>query len=311
MQPDAHFQIINCQCIESSDPFIRSLCDGPVDASLIDRLHRFGQTTPLLVWQRSEKIFQLLADYPTMQAITSLGIEHVLCRVLPLSAPPTLRYSLQILHGLSGLLASPILHAHLLQQARQELTEDELFDLMRLMGYKPQRYELDELIALMHLSPAALRALHRGILAPRTGKLLKSLSHDDQTILVRLLDAYRPGGSKQFKLIEMVTELFLRDNKSVRELLRKWLPTEHERVRDNTPQRLQKILQSLAELYWPEKTKMEKRFQQLVDELHPPMGVVLAPSPSFEDESVEVRLRFANSEVLRKKWATLKTVIAP
>jgi len=305
--PQDQFLRINCQFIEYADPFLRLLQEGAPDTSLIDNLQRFGQTTPLLVWQHTTKQYQLLAGYPTFQAIVALGVEEACCRVLSPSSSPAHRYSLQILHELAVSPASPVLHAHLLAQAQHQLADDELLALLPLMGYKAQRYLLDELTSLLHLSPAAIRALHRGVLAPKAGKLLKLLSHEDQTILVRLIDTYRPGGSKQHKLVEMVTELCLRDNKPVLELVREWL--DQECGKDNTPQRFQGLLQSLSARHQPEKTKLEQRFQQLVQELHLPEGVTLVPCSSFEDESVEVRLRFADSKTLQEKWEEIKAVI--
>ena len=309
MHPDAPLQTISCRFIECPDPFIHSLHEGPADASLADSLQQYGQTAPLLVWQHTNKQYQLLAGYSTFQAITSLGIGQAVCRVLPQSTPPVQRYALQILYGLAASQSSPILHAYLLEQARQQLADNELLPLLSLMGYKPQRYKLAELTALLCLAPSAVLALHRGILSPKAGKLCGLLPREDQETLVRLINAYRPGGSKQLKLVEMVTELSLRDNKPVLELVREWLPADQEGGPDNAPQRLHGCLQSLSALYSPEKTKMEKRFQQLVHALHLPEGVTLAPSPSFEDESVELRLRFATSEALRKKWEQIKTVI--
>lgn len=161
-------------------------------------------------------------------------------------------------------------------------------------------------MALLDLAPVAVRAIHQGILAPRTGKLLTLLSPEDQTSLVGLIKTYRPGGSKQFKLVEMVTELCLRHNRSIDELLGAWEQTGHQQ--DNHPQRLQSILHDLAALVWPERTKMEKRFQRFADAMLLPDGATLVPSTSFEDESVELRLRFANSDVLQQKWERIREV---
>jgi len=309
MRPDYPLQTVGSQLIECSDEFIRLLHEGPVDPLLVDTLQRFGQTAPLLIRQHTEDQYQLLAGYPTFQAITSLGIDKTICHVLPLSTPPAYRDPLQILHGLAGPQASPILQAHLLAQASRQVTDSELLGLLSLMGYKPQRYKLDELTALLRLSPSAVLALHHGILASKAGKLLKRLSHDDQDTLIQLINTYRPGGSKQQKLVEMVTELTLRDHKSVHELVREWMPVDHESRQNNGPQRLHELLQYLSALYWPERTRMEKRFQQLVHELHLPEGVTLTPSPAFEDESMEMRLHFTNSEALREKWEKIRAVL--
>ena len=309
MPPDYPFQKISCHCIEFPDPFIRLLHKVPADSSLLNNLQRFGQTTPLLVCQHTEKQYQLLAGYCTFRAITLLGIEKAICQVLPSSISPVQRYSLQILHGLAAPLASPILQAHLLQQARQELTDNELFTLLSLMGYKPQRYLFDELTALLRLSSSAVLALHHGILSPKAAKLFKLISHEDQEMLVQLIDSYRPGGSKQHKLIEMITELSLRNNKPVQEVIRELLPANKNCVQDNAPQRLQGLLHSLQKMYCPERTELERRFQKFVQELHLPDGITVESTQSFEDEGVAMHLHFANGEVLKKKWDLIKTVI--
>ena len=303
----AFFRTIKHERIECADPFLLSLVDGQIDAALIDRLRQFGQTSPLLVWEDQPDHYLLLADFPTHRALSLLNIESVLCRVLPSDTPADLRYSLQILHEQAATRQpSPIVQAYLLHQASQVLGHSELLSLLPLMGHKPQHHLVEELIALLHLAPAALRAIHQGILTPKTGKLISQLSFADQEALIGLIETYRPGGSKQFKLVEMVIELCLRHNRSVDELLEEWRQKDHRQ--DNPPQQLQGLLQYLAALVWPEKTKMEKVFQRVVDSLSLPEGMTLASSASFEDESVEVRLRFADSDILRQKLEGIRAL---
>ena len=309
MQTNYQFKAIDNQYIVFPDNLIRLLHESRIESSLIDKMHHYGQAVPLLVWEQPQKRYQLLAGYSSFTALTSLGIKKTICQILPFSTPPTLLYSLQILHGLDTSQASPILQAHLLQQAQQNLTDKEIFSLLSLMGHKPQRYKLDELVTLLQLSLSAIAALHQGILAPKIGRLLKLLCHKDQELLVQLIKAYRPGGSKQQKLVEMITELSLRDGKSVQELVEDWLLKDKETQEENRPQQLQGIMQSLSEMYWPEKNKMEKKFQKLVQGLQLPDCVTIAPSQSFEDESVEIRFRFANSEMLREKWESIRRII--
>jgi ParB family chromosome partitioning protein len=272
-------------------------------------LQLFGQTIPLLVWQQTEKQYQLIAGYSSFTAITSLGIKKAVCQVLPRSTPPLLRYSLQIIHGLADPQASPILQAYLLQQARQKLTDEETFSLLSLMGHKPQLHKYDELTDLLRLSPLAIAALHQGVLSLKTGKLFKFLSHEDQGLLVRLISTYQLGGSKQQKLVEMVTELSLREKKPVQVLIREWLPADQAFEEKNAPQRLQRLLQTLYEMYWPEKSAMERNFQQLVQGLQVPDGMTIKPSPSFENDSVEMRFRFSNAGALKEKWEKMKALI--
>ncbi|MCL1979850.1 MAG: hypothetical protein FWG62_02090 [Proteobacteria bacterium] len=304
----ASFRTLKHEGIECPDPFLQSLADAQVESTLIDRLRQFGQTTPLLVWEDQPDHYLLLADYPLQQALALLKIEWVLCRILPPNTPAHLRFSLQILHQQAAhAQPSPIVYAHLLRQASQQLDKNELLLLLPLMGCKPHHYVVEEHTNLLDLAPAAIGAIHQGILAPKTGKLLKQLAHADQEALIGLLATYRPGGSKQLKLVELVIELCLRHNRSVDQLLGEWQRREHQQ--DNPPQQLQKLLQDLAAMTWPERTKTEKRFQGFVDSLSLPEGVAVVPSTSFEDESVELRLRFADSNILQDKWEGIRTLL--
>jgi ParB family transcriptional regulator, chromosome partitioning protein len=309
MQQDDLFQIIDCQRIAFNDTFISQLTEGRVDTILIDNLHRFGQMNPLLVRQIRGGQYQLLADYQTFLAIAAAGIQRITCRVLQLNTPPFFRYTMQALHGLNTPHASPILQAYLLQQACHDLEDDDLLSLLSLMGHKPNRYIYDELTALLALSPVVVLAMHQGILAPKTGKLLRLLTHEDQSTLARLVRFFRPGGSKQYKLVEMLVELSLRSGQPMEEIVREWVVEDHEQTRENAPQRFQGLLRHLSEIYSPEKTQMAQRFRRFVDTLHLPKDVTVTPSPSFEDESVEVCLRFANSEYFLQKWEKIRSVL--
>jgi hypothetical protein len=301
MFSEPNFQTIKTERIECADPFLLSLTDEPPDPALLDRIRQFGQIVPLLVWEKQQGYYQLLADYSDFRAITSLQIASVCCRVLPPTAPAMFRYSLHLLHGHAPPhQSSPIVQAHLLRQASQQLDRTELLSLLSLMGYKPHHHVLDELIGLLHLAPAVVLAMHQGLLAPKNGRMLRLLPVEDQTSLAGLIATYRPGGSKQFKLVEMVTELCLRHNRSVDVLLGEWQQTEHRQ--DNHPQRLHGLLQNLAALTWPKRTKMEKRLQRFTNDMRLPDDATVVPSTSFEDESVELRLRFANSDILLHKW---------
>ena len=308
MSPNYSFQFIDRQLIDFPDDFLRFLHDGPVEPMELKKLQEFGQLHPLLVQKQAENQYHLLAGYPYFTAIKILGQEKVACQILPPSISPVTLYSLQILHGLSAPQASPILQAHLLRKAQHELPEEELLPLLSLMGYKPQRYKLKELSDFLELAPSAILALHRGILSQKSAKQLALLLPEDQRSLVHLISIYRLGGSKQQKLVEMVVELVRRGNRPVGEIVDKWLP-DQEMTSGNIPQHLQGLLQTLHEQCYPDKTAAEKKFKALVQELQTSGEISLVHSLSFEDESIEVRLRFADIAALKERWGRIKTIL--
>ena len=307
MRSSFDFQAVPTLSIDYPDAFLRWLHQGPADARTADILQQFGQTVPLLVWRQPSTRSILLSGYPIFQAIQELGFEQAHCLVLPPDTSPLHRYSLWVLHDLAALQASPILQAHLLRQARENLNDEDLYSLLSLMGHKPHRAKLEELGAFLDLCPATVLACHRGHLSARAVGLMHRLSPADQEVATRLIEQYRPGGSKQFKLVEMITELVLREGTTVQELVGEWLTDDTEQPADNGPQRIQGLLQTLSARCWPEKTRLEKQFQQFVRQLHLPEGVAIDPSPSFEDDSVEMRLRFANADQFLARWDLLKT----
>lgn len=309
MPPDYVIQKIRCTSIKYPDSFCQKIYTDSVETQLVTNLRQFGQISPLLVWKKQHDTFQLLADYACFQALSLLGCQHAICRVLPAAIAPYQRYAVQVLHGWRELQVSPILQAYLLQHAQQDLSETELLSILSLMGHKPHQYVADELIALLTLADTALLTVHRGILAVKSAKLLRRLSLQDQESVVELVQKYRPGGSKQYKLVEMLTELALRWNTSVAALLEKWVPTGQVQEIDNGPQQMQYLLRELSALCWPEKMRLDRQFHQFVSSLSLPKDVSIAPSPSFEDDSLTLCLHCSSDKELQKKWESIKVLL--
>jgi len=304
---DCRFQPLDVECLELPGDLVRFLHDSAGQDAFADNLQTWGLPQPLPVRQSGATRFQLLAGYPYLAALRLLGVQTVDCQILPPDTAAFNLYALQIRHSLSTLPSSPVLQAHLLQQAQQALAEEEVLRLLAAMGHKPQRYKLQELLALLQLDPVALLALHQGTLAAKAGKHLALLTPDDQRSLVEVINTYRPGGSKQQKLIETTVELALRHNRPVRDMVREWIgePADQQ----NRPQQLQHLLQTLQEQAAPRSTEAEKDFHKFIQELQPTERVTVEHCPSFEDDSVTVRLHFPARDQLRAQWQALLDLV--
>jgi len=275
-----------------------------IDATIAVQVRAFGMLQPLPVWEQGDGRYHLLAGHSYLPVLRLLGVQEVCCQIVAVNTPLSILYPLQILHGLSALATSPVLQAILLDQAQQHLETEELLRLLPLMGLKAQLYTIKELTALLRLQPAVLRALHQGSLATKSVKLFNRLPDAEQHSLVELISRFRAGGSKQQKLVEMLIELSLRHNQSIHSLLQPWLDEQtHEDT--NLPQQLHNLLHHLHERCAPHSTEAEKNFQRLVRELNPPTQLRINHCSAFEDESLEVTIRFANQAELRHHWPTL------
>ena len=295
--------------LDFPDTFIASLYQQ-ADSALQHQIEQFGLFQPLPVKRLGDNVFGLIAGYAYLPALRQLGYSDVPCQVCEEGTASLFSFARQIHHSLSSVNASPILQAHLIRTASQQLSQEEVFTLLPLMGFKPQGYKIQELMALLALSPDSIRALHQGYLAAKTGKLLARLHRDDQDFLVALIEKYRPGGSKQHKLVELLIELSLRLNAPIQAIIAPWTQSRPSDDPANLPQQLQGLLRYLQEQSSPHLTATEKRFQQLVRELDLPANVQLHHSTSFEDESVEWRISCEDIDRARQLWPAIERLLS-
>lgn len=308
MLPACRFERLALAAIDFPESFPLVLHASGVNSSSLPTGEQFALLRPLPVMEGATERYQLLGDYHQFNTLRQNGEEAVDCQIFPASLPPSTWLSLLILlHQQAGTM-SPIFQAWIAARACTLLDEKDQLALLGLMGIKSQLYKRNELLALLQLEPSAVLALHQGLLAYKSGKLLALLSRKDQQQVVRVLSAYRLGGSKQQKLLEMVTELVRRENRPAAELLAAWLPGAGAEA--NLPQKAQHLLEHLHRRCCPDREAAEKAFAEFVRSLQPPEGLTIEHALSFEDESLEVRLRFADAEALRHHWPILCSLVS-
>ena len=283
------------------------LFDSTDQASLLSLLGKFGQIHPLLVLKERQGCFRLLAGHTWYLAMQAAGHASASCQILPADTMANEVFSLQILHQQHHNTLSPVLQAYILHQAQNCLTENDLLNLLPLMHHKPQQYILLDLLNLLQLDQAVLMAMHRGQIPMKAGKALARLSCEEQQILARLICRYQLGGSKQQKLLEMMTEIALRTQQTVRDILQSW---EVQRISEqgNGPQETANLLAYLTACCYPARVEAEERFQKLVQTLGLPQGISIEHCPAFEDDSLEVRLHFNTAESLLNSWNLVKKI---
>ena len=269
-----------------------------------------GIPFPLLVRPLEDERFQLAGGFAWFSAVKLFTLTTVPCQIVPETTHPFTFASHQIVHARFQDTLSPILQGYFLNQAQQHLSEDKILSLMTLMGHKPHLYLCKELIDLLKLDISAIVALHNGSLSFQSGRILKRLPRQDQKVLVDLIARYQLGGSKQQKLIELTTELTMRTSQPVQDMIQGW-SSEKKNTGGNPPQESNRLLDFLQRENHPLKDAAERKFKALVKELAPPDGMSINHSPSFEDETIEVRLQFANATALIKKWQQIKSVAEP
>ncbi len=282
--------------------------NASVPESLVNSIKTFGVQHPPLVQQlNGQKLYTLLSGKKRIQAVGQLGYQSIACQVLAPATTLVQALSLKILHDQLGTKNSPIEQALVLKKAQEQLTEPETLGLLSLMGIKPNKYKLRELLDLLSLDSSAISGLHNGSIALQTGKKLARLSLENQAQVVHLICNYRLGGTKQKKLVELLTELILRLNISPAQILKDCnIAVLKDKDQANKPQQAAALLAFLTEQCYPQKALAESRFEQYVQDLKLPTQARVKHTPSFEDDKVELCLQFSNRDILTSTWEQFK-----
>ena len=293
-----------------SDVFHLIHAISPLDDTLLSSVENFGMMQPLLVMEKqgSNGIFSLLSGFKRLQVAIALKMISVPCLVLSQQTDPMDLYSYIALHKHLDRNVSPIEDALLLQQSKEHLDDLAIITLLKIMGYKPNQHQLNELLSILQLEKTAIVSIHTGKITLKTGKKLTKLSQKDQHLLVSLIEKYHFGGSKQLNFVQMVTELAKRRQCPVEEILSSW---DQQNVTDakNIPQQGNQLLDFLQHQCSPELLKAEKAFQLRIQQLQLPEHFQLQHSLSFEKDSCDLSITFADIDILESKLEALKKML--
>lgn len=230
------------------------------------------------------------------------------CRVLAVDMPAYQRFTLQIQH-LQLQQPSIVEQSLLLSKAREHLTEEELCTMLPLMEIKPHRFKVESMLQLMEMDAVTLQALHKGEISLKTVSKLSSLNKEDRHAIISLIQSYRLGGSKQHKLAEMVVELVNREQTSFAHLLSDWYRHTEIKDKENRPQQAATLLSFLYRKCHPQLTAEEDDFNRWISSLQLPKSTRITHSQAFEDENVELSIRFANKDSLASSWKKIQQIL--
>lgn len=283
---------------------------GPPNPSLVDSIADLGLLQPPLLHNREDGCAVILSGRQRIAAAALLGLAGIPVLVLPAATPLSRRLELLAEHARIGSELSIIEQATLMNKAEQWLSEQECLDLLARLGHRPVPHVLRELTSLLELEKTAVLALHRQKLHPRAGRKLARLKAGDQREIVRLITALRLGGSRQQKLVDMATELIMRQNRAFGEIVGEMEKKIGWQVREeNIPQQAAALLQWLHGQCFPRSEAAAADFRRFCRRLELPTGVRIRHTPAFEDDRLTLEIDFRNRQELLQRWPQILNIL--
>lgn len=277
---------------------------------LINSIREYGILHPPLVQQRDTGRFIVVAGWKRLiTAITILHWDSVPCIVVPSDCPTLHLYSYLLEQSLAGSPLSLVEQSTFFASLRETCHAEDILPLLAKLGHRPNKHQLDELLGLRKLAPSAQRALHRGILNYTSARKLLRLSPADQGTLVAIITRFQLGGSKQQKLIDQGTELLLREQRDLEEITTPFLQQMDRSRQENIPQQTAALLNWLHEQCFPRSLQAESEFSRRVAQLNLPSIMHIEHSPSFEENSVTLALKFSDWDTLQKSLPAIHHIL--
>lgn len=271
------------------------------EAHLVDSIREYGLLHPPLLQQRNGERFIVIAGWKRLAAaITFLKWNTVPCIVAAADCPDLHLHALLLEQSLLGNPLSFAEQSGFFANLCTICDIEDVLPLLAKLGHKPNRHQLEELLDLRNLSESALLALHRGTLSHAGARKLLRLVQADQETLVAMIVRFQLGGSKQQKLIELCTELLHREQRSVEDITAPFLEELAMSRQLNIPQQASALLTWLHGLCCPRSGLAESEFSRRVARLNLPEALQVVHSPSFEEDSVTLSLKFSDWESLQK-----------
>jgi len=311
MQP-VDYQLLPAPAIDLGDlTFFLSPEETHPAPHLIDSIREYGTLQPPLVQQRDANRYIVIGGWKRLKtAIAILHWDRVPCIVAPPDCPSLYLYALLLEQSLLGTPLSLMEQCTFFSKMCTTCTVEEALPLLAKLGHKPNRHQLDELLGMRNLSEYAMLALHRGVISYATARKLLRVSPADQGTLVAMITRFRLSGSKQQKLIDLGTVLLRREQRSMEEIATPFLTKIERTGQENIPQQAAALLTWLHEQCSPRSFLAEGEFSRRVARLALPSSMLIAHSPSFEDHSISLALRFSDWDALLEALPAIRQAVA-
>jgi len=288
---------------DSPGPFCMSFGFEP--DPLIRSIEAVGLINPPLVMQNGENCLVVIAGYRRIQALKSLRIKKIPCRVLPEMSRSAMEclllnlYDNLVSRKLNDVEKGMVLNRLSLHLPRMEIIKHY----MPLLGLPSHEETLRLYMALeTDLGTEMKLSLARGQLSLQAAKMLLHMSAESRPHVFRFMDNIKFNMNQQKQFFDFIVDIAHMENMSIPDVLSE---SSLERVRSdsrtNNPQKARAVLQLLHSRCLPGLAEAEKKFRSLVAGLDLPKGVRIEHPPFFEAPHYRLELLFKQGRELKEK----------
>lgn len=309
MKNPPKLRVIPVTCLDLVDTrYLLSPRDEHPGRELVASIREYGLLHPPLVKETEPDHFIIVAGRKRTKAfLQTPSINALPCLVAPPEKSDLEIHTLLFEYISTEGSLSIIEQVAFLEKTMSVSSPDQTLPFLDKLGHKATRHSLNQLLELRNLSSAVQLALHEGIITLNSAQKMHGLSREDQIATIRIIRQLGFGGSKQQQLIQMVTELIRRRNKTLDQILTDFPAPEDTSKNPNIPQNAAALLRWLHNECSPQLTETETRFKRNVARLELPASFKVLHSPSFEDDRLTLSINFPDWQSMQQVLDRIKS----
>jgi ParB-like chromosome segregation protein Spo0J len=253
---------------------------------LAESIERIGIVNPPLVQKRSDGSIICVLGRRRLQAAINAGISAVDVRLLPEDVPESEAFLLSFWDNLGHRSFDRACAAVVVRRLLELFPRDKVAsDFLPLLGVEATGPRLERLRALGGLDDCLLKALASGRILEKTAVTLARLDPEERSALMDLTESLGLNANKSAEVIDHLFDLSILHRKSVLAWVRdNQVQTILQDESLSRPERAERLRQLVRAWKFPALVEKEKQFRKWLAGIPRAGGIVVRPTPAFEDE---------------------------
>ncbi|NOY77548.1 MAG: ParB N-terminal domain-containing protein [Calditrichaeota bacterium] len=303
---------LSIDSIDNTDDFYRMSYFRDVSA-LRDSLQAVGQLQPLRVEALDDGRLRVISGFRRLEAARKLGWQALW--VDAISGTPEDRFvwfRQTLFENLSLRSFNWVEKAFVVQKLRDqfEISEAELLKKwFPTLGIGQNRKWLNWLLAIPGYEPPVQKAIAADALTFDLFEYLPALDGKSRLAMVRLFQSLNLGKNRQKEFFALLRDVALLEKSTLAELLQREEITQilgDESI--SLGQKTQRVRERLRRWRYPNLTKTEVRFRDILRGLRLPPGIQLRPPQNFEGDKFRLEFQFRTPEEFARTVAKLQAI---
>ena len=272
---------------------------------------RVGLLNPPVVRKKSSATYQIVCGYKRVLALKKLGVSSIRCTVLPSEKNDEECLLLNIYDNVSHREFNPIEKSIAINKLKNYYTEEEIVrNFLPAIKLQPHITQLKVFKPLCKLEKGIQTAIFAGRISEHTAIRLSQMDRASRRALGKLFVILRLSVSKQIEVLEYVSEIAMRENLSVENVIgMQKISSVFKNEKLNQHQKGETVRKYLRELRYPQLTEKEKEFNHNIRKLKLSPGVSLKAPPFFEGDHYHISLYFKDLNGLKKRLQELESLL--